>query len=129
MDALTPEQYKMLLELGGQNSEEEAAIKAMLVQADQLREMGETPQGRQAGRLYIPPNPLEYLGALANQNVARQKRDKATEMQKQGAQRQSEQNRLMMQAILGQQQPQQPAGGGGFQPPKQRSPFSLGGDY
>lgn len=128
MDAMTPEEYQLLLELGGQNAEDEQTIKMMLAQAEQLRSMGAAPEMRRAGNLYVAPNPLEYLGALANQNVARQKQQRATDMQRTNARRQSQQNSMVTRGILNTQAPQQTTGPG-LMPPQQRSPFSFGGDY
>lgn len=127
MDVLTPEDYQLLLELGGQNAQDEEAIKMALAQAEQLRAAGQTPQMRGNGRMQFAPHPLEYLGAMANQNVARQKEAKATDMRKQGQLRQQQQNAMILRALTQQQQPQQPVAGQGLQLPQQRSPYSLGG--
>lgn len=127
MDVLTPEDYQLLLELGGQNAQDEDQIKMILAQAEQLRAAGRAPEMRGNSRMQFAPHPLEYLGAMANQNVARQKETKATDMKKQGTLRQQQQNAMILRALTQQQQPQAPIAGQGMQLPQQPSPYSLGG--
>lgn len=132
-DVMSPEDYELLLQLGGQNAIDEQQIQMMLQQAEQLRNQGAAPEMRGNGRLMIAPNPLEYLGAAANQYAAGQTRKGAMDMQRGMGERQTQQNQRIMQALLrGQQTAPVPNGAPGMlNAPK--SPFRFGepqgGDY
>ena len=128
-DVMSPEDYKRLLELGSQNSADEQQIQMMLEQAQQLRQQAGAPEMRGNGRIMVAPNPLEYLGAAANNYSAGQTRQQAMDMQKGMAGRQNEQNQMIMQALLRQRQMQNPepvANGAPGVLNAPRSPFQLG---
>ena len=118
-DVLTPEDYELLLSLGGQNAQDADAIKLILSQAEALRAAGQTPQMRSAGRAQMAAHPLEFLGALANQNVARQRENKAGSMQKAMGERTNRQNQMVLASLLRQRQQPQP------QPQPQPNPFQA----
>lgn len=61
MDEFTPEQLQALIELGIM-PEELAGLDEQLAQADALRGTP-MPEGQMAGRVFVAPNPLQYLAA------------------------------------------------------------------
>lgn len=106
-DVMTPEEYELLIALGGENAQLAEQIKVQQAQADALRQ--DMPQGQMAGRVYVAPNVLQYAGKLAGDNVARQKQEKAAAYgQTMGANTQ-QQNRMVMQGILKGNAPTAPA--------------------
>lgn len=132
-DVMSPEDYQLLLQLGGQNQLDEQQIQMMLQQAEQLRAQGAAPEMRGNGRVQVAPNPLEYLGAAANQYAAGQTRKGAMGMQKGVADRTTQQNQMIMQALLRQQPPAPVPNGAPGMLNAPKSPFRFGepqgGDY
>lgn len=110
-DVLTPDQYAMLLQLGGDNAGLQDDIKRQMAQADQLR-MTELPGMRGNGRVQVAPHALELLGGLARNWKAGELGKSSADLQKQANQNTNQQNMMIMQGILrgqGQQRPM-PAG-------------------
>lgn len=125
-DVMTPEDYELLLSLGSQNSEDEAMIQQMLAQVEQLRAAGQAPGMRGNGSVQTAAHPLEFLAALANQNVARQKMEGVTGKRKEMSGRTNRQNQMVTAALLRRNAPATQAGGTGFMPPGMGRPqFSL----
>lgn len=81
MDDFTPEQLQALIELG-LAPEEMEALQQQMAQAEALRS-SELPQGQMAGRVFVAPNPLQYLatgvdrykGAKQMQGLEGQRKD------------------------------------------------------
>ena len=137
-EPLTLEQYQQLLALGSENEGLDQEIAMQLAQAKSMRDRG-APQLRDAGTFKVAPGAIETLGGIANQGGAAFMDSKAKAGMKARTGNTSAQNNMLLQAILGGAQTQQPLGGTGLlpptgqgqglQPPRNRGPFSLGGDY
>jgi hypothetical protein len=69
-----------LMQMGALQPEQEA-ISRQRVMADQLRQGGQMPGMRQAGRVAVAANPLEFLSAVGSNYGALQKDKKADTMQ------------------------------------------------
>lgn len=110
-DALTPEDYEMLLALGSDNAALDPMIAQQMEQAKLLREQGATPQGQMAGRVFVAPNVLQYAAALGNQHKAKTADKQMQDFQQQQLNNQRRQNEMVMRGIVGRgagQQPVQP---------------------
>ena len=129
-DIMTPEDYQMLLSLGGQNAQDEQVIQQMLAQAEQLRAQGATPGMRDAGRVRMAAHPLEFLSSMANQGLARQKDKDIMAQRKTMGGRTDTQNQMVLSALLrgrqgmAPQQPPQMPPQGMQQPPQMMGPYS-----
>lgn len=106
-DVMTPEEYELLLSLGGENQQLTEEMKMQMLQAQQLRQ--DMPQGQMAGRVYVAPNILQYAGKLAGDNVANQKQKAAAANQRTIGANTQQQNGMIMRGILSGNQPQGPA--------------------
>lgn len=126
-DVMTPEEYELLLSLGAQSAEVQAAIEQQLAQAERLRAQGQLPQGQMAGRLYVAPNILQYAAALANTKVAGDKERMAAEQRRSVLGNQNQQNQMVMRSILNSNRPNymqpQPS-----QPEDPYARFRMGGN-
>lgn len=71
-----------LMEMGQLQPQQEAITRQRAL-VDRLREQGQTPGMRQAGRLVTAANPLEFLGAAGSNYMAGQKEQEANTMQDQ----------------------------------------------
>jgi hypothetical protein len=136
-EPLTMEQYQQLLALGSENEGLDQEIAMQLAQAKAMRDRG-APQLRDAGTFKMAPGALETLGGIASQGGAAFMDSKAKEGMKSRSNNTSAQNNMLLQAILSGAQQPQPLGGTGLLPPtgqgqgllpRNRGPFSLGGDY
>lgn len=111
-DVLSPEDYEMLLALGGDNAALDPMITQQMEQAKLLREQGATPQGQMAGRVFVAPNVLQYAAALGNQYKAKSADKQMQDFQQQQLNNQRRQNEMVMRGIVGRgtgQQPVQPS--------------------
>lgn len=97
-DALTPEEYARLIQLGGNNEDLDAQIKMQLMQAQQLRP--HPLETRSNGRVTTAPHWLELLGNLAQSKVSYDKQNAAQANQSTRNANSQEQRRLMMEGIL-----------------------------
>lgn len=61
---LSDDELAQLIQLGV-IPEEQAQLLKQQQQAQMLQQKG-LPEGRQAGRVYVAPNPLEFVGAVGN---------------------------------------------------------------
>lgn len=118
------EEYRKMMELGGQNAAMDPRIEQQMAQAKMMR--AQAPQGRQAGNVYVAPHWAELAGGLAQNYVAGKKMDQATQSREKQVENTNAQNQMYMAALLRQAQatnPQQaqPQGQGpagpGMQPP------------
>lgn len=116
-DVMTPEEYELLMSLGGDNAQLEQDMAMQQAMAEQLRQA--MPQGQMAGRVYVAPNILQYAGKLAGDKASMIQGNKAREIGRTIGANTQQQNRMVMQGILkGSQPPTAPA-----QMPEQANPY------
>lgn len=80
-DGYTEDQIRMIMELGGLNSENSQLDKQQAY-ADKLRDTG-IPEGRSVGNVYVAANPLEFLGAGMRQYQGQKQTENIFDQQKQ----------------------------------------------
>lgn len=112
MNQLTPEEYRQLLTLGGENTDLDSQIAMQLAQAEAMR--GQSPQMRQAGRVSVAPHWMELFGQLAKERASQIQRGKAAEGTKSRTKNTQAQNDLILKGILGGRPPAPPQGAFGF---------------
>ena len=107
-EVMSPEDYQMLLQLGGQNTQDAASMQAMLQQAQDLRARNQAPEMRGSGRGYqTAAHPLEHLSAMLGQGLAHRKDQGAFDLQKGMGARTDQQNQMVLASLLRQRpQPQ-----------------------
>lgn len=79
-EGYTEDQIRMILSLGGLNSETGQLDKQMKY-ADKLRGT-EMPEGRTAGNMYVAANPLEFIGAGMKQHAGMKQSENIFNQQK-----------------------------------------------
>jgi hypothetical protein len=104
-DALSPDEYMRLLDLGGQNEQLDRQVARQQAMSSRLRQF--VPQQRMAGRQIVSPGNAEILASLLANLRAGQLDNKASGLGDQRGQNLQSQNRLVMRGILG--RPQQAA--------------------
>lgn len=115
-EVMSPEDYQMLLQLGGQNTQDAASMQAMLQQAQNLRASNQAPEMRGSGRGYqTAAHPLEHLSAMLGQGLAHRKDQGALDLQKGMGARTAQQNQMVLASLLRQRQ----------QPQAQPNPFQA----
>lgn len=102
-DVMAPEEYELLMSLGGDNAQLAQDMALQQAQAEALRQ--DMPQGGMAGRVYVGASPLQFLAKLGTDNVVRKKQEKAAEMGRTMGANTQQQNRMVMQGILKGNQP------------------------
>lgn len=108
-EVMSPEDYQMLLQLGGQNTQDAASMQAMLQQAQDLRARNQAPEMRGSGRGYqTAAHPLEHLSAMLGQGLAHRKAQGALDVQKGMGARTDQQNQMVLASLLRQRQQPQP---------------------
>lgn len=103
MDGLTPEEYMMLLQLGGENSDLETQIALQQAQAKQMRQRGEQPQGGMAGNVFVGPSWTQQLASLAWQKNARDADKGVAESGQKKTANTRAQNEMVTRALLAQE--------------------------
>lgn len=106
-DVMTPEEYELLLSLGGDNAQLEQDMAMQQAMAEQLRQS--MPQGQMAGRVYVAPNVLQFAGKLAGDKASTIQGNKARESGRAMGANTQQQNRMIMQGILKGNAPTGPA--------------------
>lgn len=115
-EVMSPEDYQMLLQLGGQNTQDAASVQSMLAQAQNLRARNQAPEMRGSGRGYqTAAHPLEHLSAMLGQGLAHRKDQGAFDLQKGMGERTNQQNQMVLASLLRQRQ----------QPQAQPNPFQA----
>lgn len=108
-EVMSPEDYQMLLQLGGQNTQDAASVQSMLAQAQNLRARNQAPEMRGSGRGYqTAAHPLEHLSAMLGQGLAHRKDQGALDLQKGMGERTNQQNQMVLASLLRQRQQPQP---------------------
>lgn len=106
-EVMSPEDYQMLLQLGGQNTQDAASVQSMLQQAQNLRARNQAPEMRGSGRGYqTAAHPLEHLSAMLGQGLAHRKDQGAFDLQKGMGARTDQQNQMVLASLLRQPQAQ-----------------------
>lgn len=113
---MSQEEYEELLRLGGDNAALSADLQYQKDIADAMRTKN-FGQGRQAGRVYVAPNPLEAVGGIAQNVVAAIANRRSREKQEQLTGNTNLQNQRVLGALLRGRQGAAPAGGGFTMPP------------
>lgn len=128
---MTPEQqaqYEELLRLGGQNEDAAQQMKQQQAQANLLRQNGQMPDMRRAGRMAVAPHWMELLGSLASQKVATDIDKKVSGTMAEQTARKQQQNAIILRQLM-QQAPQQQITQGIAMPGAQPNPFRLPSQY
>lgn len=108
-EVMSPEDYQMLLQLGGQNTQDAASVQSMLAQAQNLRARNQAPEMRGSGRGYqTAAHPLEHLSAMLGQGLAHRKDQGALDLQMGMGERTNQQNQMVLASLLRQRQQPQP---------------------
>lgn len=104
-EPMSQEEYDQLISLGYSNADLQAAIEYQKMIADKLRR--DAPQGHMAGRVYVAPSALEYLGNFAQNAVSGNASNKARQQQQEMNANTNQQNMMIQRALL-RQPAQQP---------------------
>lgn len=119
--------YGKLLDLGGQNADLDSQMKSQQAMAELLRSMNPTPGGRGTGRGYqMAPTWLESLAHTGANIYGMKMQGDVNKLAGQKTANTNEQNRALMQMLMGNRAAPAPEPGGtGFMPP-QRKPGYFG---
>lgn len=97
-DVMTPEDYQLLLSLGGENSQLSEEMKMQMLQSEQLRR--DTPQGKMAGRVFVAPSITQYASKVMGDKMSYDKQQGALENSRKLGANTQQQNQMIMQGIL-----------------------------
>lgn len=98
---LTPEEYEMLVQMGGTNAGLQGDIETQRAMAERLRGMSPLNM-RGNSRMQVAPHGLEAIANIMGNYKAGKAEDAMKENQAAFNQNQSTQNAMIMRAILGQ---------------------------
>lgn len=120
-DVMTPEDYELLLSLGGENAQLAEEMKMQMLQAEQLRK--ETPEGRMISGHYVAPSITQFASKMMGDKWAHDKQTAALETSRTAGRNTTQQNQMIMQGILRGNKPLNPSVGGTATPPFQQAPM------
>ncbi len=100
-DTMSPEEYELLVSLGGANQDLSDQVAMQREQAQMLRGGPRAGAGGMAGNVYVASNPLQHVGDVLRDKLSMDKMGEARAGMGQMNSNQQQQNQMVLKQLLG----------------------------